>query len=180
MKLSVEAKTVLEEQPQEQLETLQIKDIACLIASRRMRGYRHGWLMKWFASRNPLRAEVFMQKLILLRLKLINLKSIKLEVSKRRRRPFLRIVSSLSVVQVRSAVKQSSATHTRLEEEILTFLIANRDQPYTREAVIQALARSRLEALLNSECSEYVGDPVRWLEREERTLSIQMEGILFC
>lgn len=160
MGLTYEVAAVFEEQPRK---VFNIWEIAKLIASKRMRFYEYGWLMRWFARKHPQAAEELMRDMVYDQLKDFNILDV----------PGVDFATPPPRLHsVPSSEEPINMSQSMIEAEVRSFIRAQRGKPYSREDVVRGVAYQRLDAMLHtSQCAEYCGDHNKWISREENVVS---------
>ncbi len=62
-----------------------------------------------------------------------------------------------------------------IQEEIVSFLRANKGKVLTKPEIALGLAHWRVDSLLDSECADWVKDPVGKIDREYQAILKQLE-----
>lgn len=151
MYLSKEVTAVFEEQPSK---VFNLWEIAKHIASSRMRFYRYGWIMRWFARKHPQAAEELMRDKVYDKLKGFDILAIPgVDFTKPPPRLYSVPCSPEIVLQ----------PPPRIEVEIRHFILQNLGKPYTRQQMVVAIAHWRYDEVSDSECPEYCKEG--WSER---------------
>ena len=64
-----------------------------------------------------------------------------------------------------------------IQQEVVAFLKANHGRILTKPEIAMGLAQCKVDNLLNSECADWIKDPVAEVDREYRTILRQLKAM---